>query len=205
MDTDKHDGFKSWPCRCLRCFHLRLSVSICDSFMLQLHALSKKFGEFAALQDVNFSVRPGEIVGLLGENGAGKSTLLKIIGGEIAPTSGTLSFDNSPLHLRSPREATRLGIGVVHQHFMLVPVFTVAENMALHALRGAAFQPDYWARQIEKWADSLGWKIDPQARVADLSVGEQQRVEILRRFLRAEKRRSYFCSTNQRPTSRHAK
>ncbi len=148
--------------------------------MLQLQALSKQFGAFAALQDVNFTARPAEIVGLLGENGAGKSTLLKIIGGEIAPTSGTLSFNNSPHNLRSPREATRLGIGVVHQHFMLVPVFTVAENIALHALRGAAFHPNDWAEKIEKWASSLGWKINPQARVADLSVGEQQRIEILK-------------------------
>jgi ABC-type uncharacterized transport system ATPase subunit len=148
--------------------------------MLQLQSLGKQFCAFQALDDVSLTVRPGEIVGLLGENGAGKSTLLKIVGGEIAPTSGQIFFDNSPLNLRSPREATRRGIGVVHQHFMLVPVFTVAENVALHALRGAAYSPPYWAQQIETWAASLGWRIDPQARAADLSVGEQQRVEILK-------------------------
>lgn len=148
--------------------------------MLSIQSLSKKFGDFQALQDVNFTAAPGEIVGLLGENGAGKSTLLKIIGGEISPSDGQISFDGQALRLRSPREATQRGIGVVHQHFMLVPVFTVAENMALHALRGASFQPGFWAAQIEKWAASLGWKINPWARVEDLSVGEQQRVEILK-------------------------
>ena len=148
--------------------------------MLRLQSLSKNFGTFAALQDVNFTVRAGEIVGLLGENGAGKSTLLKIIGGEIAPTSGEISFDMARLNLRSPRQATRLGIGVVHQHFMLVPVFTVAENIALHALRGAAYDSAFWAEKTENWAASLGWKMNPHARVADLSVGEQQRVEIIK-------------------------
>jgi simple sugar transport system ATP-binding protein len=152
--------------------------------MLQIQNLSKQFGAFQALQDVHFSVRPGEIVGLLGENGAGKSTLLKIIGGEITPTSGTVLFDNQPLHLRSPRDATRLGIGVVHQHFMLVPVFTVAENIALYAGGfaggGAIFNAVFWAERIESWANSLGWKINPHARAGDLSVGEQQRVEILK-------------------------
>ncbi len=148
--------------------------------MLQIQSLSKNFGAFQALDEVDFSVRPGEIVGLLGENGAGKSTLLKIVGGEIAPTAGQVSLDNSLLKLRSPREATRLGIGVVHQHFMLVPVFTVAENIALNALQGAVYHPLFWEQQIEKWAASLGWKVNPKARVADLSVGEQQRIEILK-------------------------
>ena len=148
--------------------------------MLELQILSKQFGAFQALHEVNFSVRAGEIVGLLGENGAGKSTLLKIIGGETAPTSGTILFNNKPLHLHSPREAKQLGIGVVHQHFMLVPVFTVAENIALHAGSHTVFDALFWARQIEEWAASLGWKINPHARVEDLSVGEQQRVEILK-------------------------
>ena len=148
--------------------------------MLHIQSLTKQFGAFVALQDVNFSVQAGEIVGLLGENGAGKSTLLKIIGGETAPTAGTISFNNQPLNLHSPREARQLGIGVVHQHFMLVPVFTVAENIALHAGSKGVFHADFWTRQIEIWAASLGWKINPQARIEDLSVGEQQRVEILK-------------------------
>jgi simple sugar transport system ATP-binding protein len=148
--------------------------------MLHIQNLTKQFGGFAALQDVNFSVQVGEIVGLLGENGAGKSTLLKIIGGETAPTSGRIFLDNKPLHLHSPQEAKQLGIGVVHQHFMLVPVFTVAENIALHAGSKGVFHADFWARQIETWSASLGWRINPQARIEDLSVGEQQRVEILK-------------------------
>lgn len=148
--------------------------------MLEVRNLSRRFGAFRALDGVNFSVGGGEIVGLLGENGAGKSTLLKILGGELAPSHGEVLWDGAPLHLKSPREATRRGIGVVHQHFMLVPVFTVAENIALHAGRDADFQPAFWAKQVEEWAASLGWKINVHARVEDLSVGEQQRVEILK-------------------------
>lgn len=148
--------------------------------MLELRNLNKQFGSFQALQDVNFAVRAGEIVGLLGENGAGKSTLLKVIGGETAPSSGNIAFDNQNIVLRSPLEAKRRGIGVVHQHFMLVPVFTVAENIALHAGNQTLFHADFWARQIQEWASSLGWKINPHARIDELSVGEQQRVEILK-------------------------
>lgn len=148
--------------------------------LLRLSAVSRHFGAFRALDGVDFSVRPGEIVGLLGENGAGKSTLLKLVGGELTPSSGDLLWDGAPLHLSSPREATQRGIGVVHQHFMLVPVFTVAENLALHALQGATFQKADWARRGEEWAASLGWKIKGDAFAGDLSIGEQQRVEILK-------------------------
>ncbi len=147
--------------------------------MLQVRNLSRQFGNFRALDSVNFGVSGGEIVGLLGENGAGKSTLLKILGGELAASSGEILWDGAPMSLKSPREATQRGIGVVHQHFHLVPVFTVAENLALHAGRGA-FQPDFWAKQAEKRAASLGWKINGHARIEDLSVGEKQRVEILK-------------------------
>jgi general nucleoside transport system ATP-binding protein len=155
--------------------------------MLELRQLSRHFGNFRALDGVDFSVRPGEIVGLLGENGAGKSTLLKIIGGELPPTAGEFLFDGTALHLRSPREATLRGIGVVHQHFMLVPNFTVAENIALHTLRGVRFKANDWENRIEEWAASLGWRIKFRARVEDLSVGEQQRVEILKALFAGEK------------------
>src|SRR5215217_7604116 len=99
--------------------------------MLEVRNLSRQFGAFRALDNVNFAVNEGEIVGLLGENGAGKSTLLKILGGELAPTNGEIWWDGAPLHLKSPREAAKRGIGVVHQHFMLLPAFSVAENIVL--------------------------------------------------------------------------
>jgi len=149
--------------------------------MLELRGITKRFGAFTALNGVDFAVRGGEIVGLLGENGAGKSTLLSLIGGVLSPTAGQILWDATPVRFASPREATGRGIGVVHQHFMLVPDFTVAENIALHSLEaGAIFGARTWATRVEAWAHSLGWQIDGMRRVADLSVGERQRVEILK-------------------------
>lgn len=149
--------------------------------MLQLRGVTKRFGTFTALEAVDFAVGAGEIVGLLGENGAGKSTLMNLIGGLHQPDGGEMHWDGQPIRLASPRDATARGIGVVHQHFMLVPVFSVAENMALHAPQaGAVFNADRWAACIEAWARSLGWRVDARRRVEELSVGERQRVEILK-------------------------
>jgi simple sugar transport system ATP-binding protein len=154
--------------------------------MLQLRDLSKNFGGFIALSGVNFEVGAGEIIGLLGENGAGKSTLLNIIGGNLQPSGGQLLWNGQAVDFASPRDATRCGIGVVHQHFMLVPVFSVAENMALHDIGGnAIFDREQWAARVQDWARQLGWKVDGYTRVADLSVGERQRVEILKALFAA--------------------
>lgn len=149
--------------------------------MIELRNITRKFGEFTALDQVNFTVGPGEIVGLLGENGAGKSTLMNIVGGLFPPTAGQMLWQGQTLTLSSPREATALGIGVVHQHFMLVPVFTVAENVALHAPNlSPIYHAQDWRQRIEAWARSLGWRVDASRRVEELSVGERQRVEIIK-------------------------
>lgn len=157
--------------------------------MLELRQLSKNFGAFAALKDVNFAVRDGEIVGLLGENGAGKSTLLNIVGGAFSPSSGAIYWRNEIVQLASPRDASRLGIGVVHQHPQLVEAFSVAENLALASSRAssstrtrsrARFQKHEWENRAHQWAQSLGWKIEAHQCVDELSVGERQRVEILK-------------------------
>ena len=149
--------------------------------MLELRQVSRAFGAFIALDKVNLTVHAGEIVGLLGENGAGKSTLMNLVGGVLAPTGGQILWDGQPVHFASPRDATQRGIGVAHQHFMLVPSFTVAENIALHATgAGALYDANTWSARLQAWAATLGWKIDGQRRVADLSVGELQRVEILK-------------------------
>ncbi len=149
--------------------------------MLELRRITKQFGPFIALQDVDFAARGGEIVGLLGENGAGKSTLIGIVGGNLAPTSGELIWNGQQSTFVSPRDATRAGIGVVHQHFRLVPVFTVAENLALQGQRnGVIYNASEWEERIVQWCQSLNWRIDPRRRIDELSVGERQRVEILK-------------------------
>lgn len=149
--------------------------------ILHLQNITKTFGSFHALREVDFTVAPGEIVGLLGENGAGKSTLLSIVGGNLAPTAGQLLWRGTPVRFSSPRDATKLGIGIVHQHFALVPGFTVAENVALQAPRAAfVFNRKEWHERIAHWAAQIGWRIDPAKTIEELSVGERQRVEILK-------------------------
>ena len=149
--------------------------------MLELRNVTKHFGNFTALQKVDFAVQSGEIVGLLGENGAGKSTLMNLVGGVLRPSDGRIFLEGKALQLTSPRQATALGIGVVHQHFMLVPGFTVAENVALHTEKHfAIFNAAKWQQRIAEWAEKLGWKIDGSRLVEDLNTGERQRVEILK-------------------------
>jgi simple sugar transport system ATP-binding protein len=149
--------------------------------LLELRGIRKKFGAFTALDDVNLRVSRGEIVGLLGENGAGKSTLLGILSGNQSPTDGELFWNAQPIRLTTPRHATALGIGIVHQHFQLVPSFTVAENLALAAPHTRlVFSENEWCERIVNWAHKLGWKIDASRRVEELGVGERQRIEILK-------------------------
>jgi len=149
--------------------------------MLELRGITKTFGAFTALQQINFTVQSGEIVGMLGENGAGKSTLMNLVGGVLQPSSGQILLDQNILQLTSPRQATALGIGVVHQHFMLVPGFTVAENVALHSeKKSSIFNAANWNQRISEWAEKLGWKIDGSQLVEELNTGERQRVEILK-------------------------
>ncbi|MDF2441544.1 MAG: ral nucleoside transport system ATP-binding protein [Abditibacteriota bacterium] len=151
--------------------------------MLELRSVSKRFGSFAALSAVDFAVQEGEIVGLLGENGAGKSTCINLIGGNFTPTAGEILWQNRPASFASPRDATRAGIGVVHQHFRLVPVFSIAENLALQgqfAEPGWKFDHQLWQERVEGWARSLNWRLEAGRRVEELGVGERQRVEILK-------------------------
>ncbi|HEX9996758.1 MAG TPA: ATP-binding cassette domain-containing protein, partial [Abditibacterium sp.] len=155
--------------------------------MLELRAVSKHFGAFTALDGVDFGVKEGEIVALLGENGAGKSTAIGIIGGEIAPDGGEILWNGAPAQWKNPREAAQNGIGVVHQHFSLIPALSVAENLSLSCGQGAIFRPADWEQRAMEWAQSLGWKLDPRAKVGDLSVGEQQRIEILKALFGGEK------------------
>jgi general nucleoside transport system ATP-binding protein len=147
--------------------------------LVRLHGIGKRFGELWAVRDVDLELQPGCIHALLGENGAGKTTLMCMLGGLYRPDAGWLELDGARLALRSPREAAAAGVGMVHQHFSLVPSLSVAENVMLGALprliRSARLR-----REVAEAAERLGLHVDPAAPVGALSVGEQQRVEILR-------------------------
>jgi simple sugar transport system ATP-binding protein len=159
--------------------------------LLGARGITKRFGAFAALDGVDFDVRAGEVHALLGENGAGKSTLMNVLSGLLRPTSGDILLDGVPVRFASPRDAERRGIGMVHQHFLLVPPLSVAENLLLGAARemgGALSYPV--ARVLDEAravADRLGWRIPWDAPAGSLPVGTQQRVEILK-ALRGETR-----------------
>ena len=143
-----------------------------------MRGITKRFGDVIALDRVDFDLVPGEIHALLGENGAGKSTLMSVLRGLTSPTAGTITLGGTPVRFTSPQDAARAGIGMVHQHFLLVPSFTVIENLAL-ASPGRR-PPLHEAREITQ---RLGWTIPLNARIADLPVGTQQRVEILKALL----------------------
>ena len=145
---------------------------------LSLRGISKRFARTLALDSVDFNLAPGEIHALLGENGAGKSTLMNILRGLIQPTAGQIILGGQPVRFTSPQDAARAGIGMVHQHFMLVPTFTVAENFAL-----ASPERHPPLQRAEEIARRLGWSVPFATRIADLPVGTQQRVEILKALL----------------------
>jgi general nucleoside transport system ATP-binding protein len=153
---------------------------------LELCAITKRFPGVVANDDVNLEVRAGEIHALLGENGAGKSTLMKILYGLYQPDGGEIRLNGLPVQISSPQDAIARGIGMIHQHFMLVPSLSVAENIALgmRSTRGLRLDLDRVAGEVRRLATLYGLRVDPQAYVWQLSVGEQQRVEILKALMR---------------------
>jgi simple sugar transport system ATP-binding protein len=143
--------------------------------------LMKRYGSTVALDAVDISFYPGEIHAILGENGAGKSTLVGVLSGNIAPDEGDLKEGDLILHFRSARDARRHGIDIVQQHFMLVPAFTVAENLALASLQTKPLlNAKAVSEEARSIAERLGWSVDLDAVTADLSVGSMQRVEIIK-------------------------
>ena len=154
---------------------------------VEMRGIVKQFPGVLANDRVDFSVLAGEIHALVGENGAGKSTLMNILYGLIKPDSGEIQIDGQPVSLQGPRDAIRAGIGMVHQHFMLIPVFSVHENVVLgrEPVRAGDFYDDKQARQdIQELTRTYGLALDPNARVGDLPVGLQQRVEIVKVLFR---------------------
>ena len=150
---------------------------------VELRGITKRFGSFTANDSISLTVEPGQIHCLLGENGAGKSTLMNVLFGLLHPEEGEILLDDQPVRFENSGDAVRHGIGMVHQHFMLVPVFTVAENVVL------GFEPtkslnrldhERARQEIRQLSERYGLDVDPDAVVESLPVGIQQRVEILK-------------------------
>src|ERR671926_1316649 len=157
-----------------------------DALALELRGITKRFGALVANDAIDFELRRGEIHALLGENGAGKSTLMNVLYGLHHPDEGEIRLDGERVRIDSARHAIRLGIGMVHQHFMLVPVMTVAENLVLGTEPRSGPLLDYKAAaaRTRELSERFGLAVDPDATVEDLGVGAQQRVEILRALFR---------------------
>ena len=156
---------------------------------LRLECITKEYPLVRANDCISFDVRWGEVHAVVGENGAGKTTLMKIVYGMVRPDGGRIYVDGRPAEIRSPADAIRLGIGMVHQHFMLVDVFTVLENIVLghEPRKGGAIDLEAARRSVQALLREVGFDLDLDARVEELPVGLQQRVEILKTLYREAK------------------
>ncbi|TXK18406.1 ABC transporter ATP-binding protein [Homoserinibacter sp. GY 40078] len=153
---------------------------------LELRGITKRFGSLVANDGIDLVVEPGQIHALLGENGAGKSTLMNVLFGLYQPDAGEILLDDAPRHFTGPGQAMSAGIGMVHQHFMLIPVFTVAENVMLghEPSKAGVIDLGEARRRVREISDRFGFDLDPDALVEDLPVGVQQRVEIVKALSR---------------------
>lgn len=142
----------------------------------------KKFGDFTANDHINLTVHKGEVHAILGENGAGKSTMMNVLCGLYKPTSGQILINGKEVQFSSPKDAIDIGIGMVHQHFMLIPPFSVADNIILgvEPVKGLVVDHKTAREKVLELSERYGMKVDPDAKVEDISVGMQQRVEILK-------------------------
>lgn len=156
---------------------------------LELNGITKQFPNVLANDNINLSVEKGEILSIVGENGAGKSTLMKIVYGLYSPTSGDIRVFEKKVHMRTPHDAIKLKIGMVHQEFMLIPRFTVTENIVLgdEPHKGIIFDLKRAIKEIKELSDKYGLEVNPKDKVANLPVGIQQRVEILKILRRGAK------------------
>ena len=171
---------------------------------LRLSGVSKAFGDLLANDDVGIELFSGEIHALLGENGAGKSTLMNIVFGSVAPDSGTMEIDGEESPWLSTREAIERGIGMVHQHFMLVPTLTVAENVLLNVMwteRGRHMSLRDVSDQIRALGERYGLELAPEALIDGLSVGEKLRLEIVKALIQGELRGGLSLFILDEPTA----
>ncbi|HFC12445.1 MAG TPA: ATP-binding cassette domain-containing protein, partial [Anaerolineae bacterium] len=148
---------------------------------IEMRNITKRFPGVLANDRVDLNVAAGEILALLGENGAGKSTLMKILYGLYKPDGGEILINGKVVSNRTPQEAIQNGIGLIHQHFMLVDNFTVAENVALGIpAKGLKLDLETVSKKITALSDEYNLEVDPNAVISDLAVGQQQRVEIIK-------------------------
>ncbi len=151
-----------------------------QSYAIEMRGITKTFGSVVANNNVQLNVKPGEILALLGENGSGKTTLMNMLSGIYAPDSGTILVDGQEVTIRSPEDSKRLGIGMVHQHFKLVDVFSAADNIWMGKEKaGFLLKKDRYA-QIQEIASRFGFEIDPGKKVYNMSVSEKQTLEIIK-------------------------
>ena len=154
--------------------------------ILKMEHITKRFGDMYANRDISFDVRKGEVHTLLGENGAGKSTLMNVLFGLYQPTEGSIYIHGKKVRIDSPAQAVKQGIGMVHQHFMLVEAMTVLENIILgdRNTKGIFIDKDARRREIQKLADQYGLEVELDKPITEIAVGAQQRVEILKALYR---------------------
>ncbi|WP_270279736.1 ABC transporter ATP-binding protein [Vagococcus bubulae] len=157
-----------------------------ENYVIEMRNITKQFGDFKANDNINLQIRKGEIHALLGENGAGKSTLMNVLSGLLQPTSGQIYMDGQPVTIANPTDAKRLGIGMVHQHFMLVDAFTVTENIILgdEPTKSGVLDKKKSVEDLKRISKQYGMEVNPDALISDISVGMQQRVEILKTLYR---------------------
>ncbi|RHP49288.1 ATP-binding cassette domain-containing protein [Clostridiaceae bacterium AF31-3BH] len=160
----------------------RTSHMDASKVVIQMKDIVKKFGDFTANDHINLTVHKGEVHAILGENGAGKSTMMNVLCGLYKPTSGQIFINEKEVHFNSPKDAIEMGIGMVHQHFMLIQPFTVTENIILgmEPTKGLTVDKEIAKKKVLELSERYGMKVDPDAKVEDISVGMQQRVEILK-------------------------
>ena len=155
--------------------------------VLELRGITKRFPGIVANDSVDFDLRKGEVHALLGENGAGKSTLMNVLYGLYRPDEGEILINGKPAELGSPKASIENGVGMVHQHFMLIPVMTVAENIVLATEpvhNGVLLDYNAAEKRVREISTRFGLAVDPRALVQDITVGQQQRVEILKALYR---------------------
>ena len=157
-----------------------------EKYVIEMEHISKSFPGIKANDDITLKLKKGEIHALLGENGAGKSTLMSILFGFYQPDEGVIKINGKEVHIDNPNIANNLGIGMVHQHFKLVDVFTVLENIILGAepCKHGFINKKVAAEKIKKLSDTYGLNVDLNAKIEDITVGMQQRTEILKMLYR---------------------